>query len=187
MKTAINLLLAAIVLVLAFTFTPKAKASELLPSTVGLHLVSHHMHTPPEGQPGFNNANHGIYARWDNGITAGTLVNSLNRRSNYLAWTGERQITPRISVAITAGAISGYDTLVTENHTGPAPEGQHTDVRCNAQGQCRQVLLKPTLTPLFVPSVAAAITPRLRARLSWLVKTHADSANALHLSAEWSF
>lgn len=161
-------------------------ASPLLPTTVGLHLVSHHL-----GSNGarWNNNNTGVYARWSNGFTVGTLRNSLNRQGTYAAWTWQHTpaSAPRVTLGLTAGITSGYDRLVQDDFTGQPGAGQHTDVRCNAEGRCRTVLLKSVLVPLVVPSVALHITPRLSARLSFVPKTGRDAAHALHFSTEWSF
>lgn len=156
----------------------------LAPTTVGLHLGSHHLGDQARD---WNNANHGVYARWGNGLTVGTLRNSLNRQGTYVAWTWKRPVHERVSVAITAGITSGYDRLVQDNFTGTPGKGQHTAVRCNAAGQCRTVLLRPVLVPLVAPSVALHITHQLAARVSFIPKTGTDAAHALHLSAEWRF
>lgn len=158
--------------------------SPLLPTTVGLHITSHHL-----GDQGrdWNNANHGIYARWANGFTVGTLRNSLYRQGTYVAWTWEHAATERITLGLTAGITSGYDRLVQDDFTGTAGPGQHTAVRCSGAGHCRTVLLKPVLVPLLAPSVAVHITPQLAARLSFVAKTGTDADHALHLSAEWKF
>ena len=161
-----------------------ATPSTLLPTTMGLHIASHHLGS--QGRD-WNNANHGIYARWASGLTVGTLRNSLYRQGTYVAWTWEHAATERITLGLTAGITSGYDRLVQDEFTGTAGPGQHTAVRCNAAGHCRQVLLKSVLTPLFAPSVAVRITPQLAARLSFIAKTGADADHALHLSAEWRF
>ena len=163
--------------------TTDIPANPWAPTTVGVHLVSHHIDA---GERRWNNDNHGIYARWDNGITLGTLRNSLNRQSHYAAWTYQRPITRSLSAGLTLGVMSGYDRLVAENPT-TLPAGHHTAVRCNAAGLCRTVLLKPVLLPMVVPSVAWAVTPRAALRLSFVPKTGQDADHAVHLSAEWSF
>lgn len=161
-----------------------ARATELAPTTVGLHLGSHHL---GDQSRQWNNANAGVYARWGNGLTVGTLRNSLNRQGTYVAWTWEHKATERITLGLTAGITSGYDRLVQDNFTGTPGNGQHTAVRCSGAGQCRTVLLRPVLVPLLAPSAALHITPQLAARLSFITKTGADADHALHLSAEWKF
>ena len=183
----VHLLLAAILAILALMFTPKANAFDLKPTVVGLHIASYHIQNTPPGQPGFNNDNHGLYLKWTNGLTIGTLMNSVNRRGNYIAQTFEKVVSEHVSIAITAGVIRGYDKLVQDNFTGVPSSDQHVDVRCNADRYCRPVLLKSVLAPLVVPSVAYNINEHVRARLSWIVKTHKDSAHAAHLSVEWVF
>lgn len=161
-----------------------ARAADIAPTTVGLHIASHHL---GDQSRQWNNANHGIYARWANGLTVGTLRNSLNRQGTYVAWTWEYPVHERITVGITAGVTSGYDRLVQDNYTGQPGAGQHTAVRCSGAGQCRTVLLRPVLVPMLAPSVVVHITPQLAARLSFITKTGSDADHALHLSAEWSF
>jgi hypothetical protein len=182
------------------TATPEqATRPALLPITVGLHLHSHHAGNgcppPVAGQTGtvckgWNDANHGAYLRWGNGLTVGAVRNSLYRTGVYVGWTGERTVATvagmRVSAAITLGATSGYDRLVQDDYAGQPGKGQHTDVRCDTSGRCRQVLLRDVITPLVVPSVAVHINPRTAARLSWIHKTGADADHALHLSIEWA-
>jgi hypothetical protein len=172
----------------ATTTTPEqATRPALLPTAVGLHLHSHHFSRPGRQ---WNDANHGAYLRWDNGLTVGAVRNSLYRTGVYVGWTGERTVATvagmRVSAAITLGATSGYDRLVQDDYAGQPGKGQHTDVRCDASARCRQVLLRDVITPLVVPSVAVHITPRTAARLSWIHKTGADADHALHLSIEWA-
>jgi hypothetical protein len=107
-RKAIHILLAVIVVVLAFAFTPRANASELLPTTVGLHLVSHHFDAPAPGSPAWNNSNPGIYAKWSNGLTVGTLENSNRTNTTYVGWTFETPEVHRVSLALTAGLSTGY-------------------------------------------------------------------------------
>lgn len=108
MRKAIHILLAVIVVVVAFAFAPRVNASELLPSTVGLHLVSHHFDAPSPGHAAWNNTNPGIYAKWSNGLTVGTLKNSNHTNSTYVAWTFETPEVRRVSLALTAGLTTGY-------------------------------------------------------------------------------
>lgn len=185
---------------------PAEQRPALLPTHLGLHLRSVHTRNPcAQGGNGaatnaatgtaclgWNNANHGLYARWANGLTVGALRNSLNRTSAYVAGTWE---SPRInlggmavSAAATAGVMSGYDRRVRDDYTGhpgDVGKGQHTAVRCNAAGHCRTVLLRSVLVPLLAPSVAVHITPTTTARLSWMHKHGADADPAIHLSVEF--
>ena len=158
--------------------------SPLIPTTVGLHL--HSVHLGDQART-WNNANRGAYLRWGNGLTVGTLRNSLGRQGTYVAWTLDHPLTERLTLSLTAGVTSGYDRLVQDNYTGQPGKGQHTDVRCNSASHCRTVLLRPVLVPLLAPSVAWHITPQLAARVSFIAKTGPDADHALHLSTEWSF
>jgi len=67
---------------------------------VGIHLVSVH------GKEGMNNFNPGVYARLDNGLTAGTYYNSHRRQSFYAGYTIET--VGKISLALTGGVVTGY-------------------------------------------------------------------------------
>lgn len=80
-----------------------AHAQALQPTAMGLHLGSWH------SQPGYNNANPGVFAQWD-GWTAGIYRNSEFATSMYFGHTWEsRSATPLdLRVALTAGLISGY-------------------------------------------------------------------------------
>jgi len=83
-------------------------AQAITPEVVGLHIGSHHFTPAPKHIGTWNDNNPGVYARWSNGVTTGTLRNSERRQSVYLAMTWE---TPRwhgLSAAITAGGITGY-------------------------------------------------------------------------------
>lgn len=160
--------------------------SALHPTAVGLHLHSTHL---GDQRRDWNNANRGVYARWGNGLTLGIVRNSLYRTGLYAAWTGERAMGHvaglPVSAAITLGATTGYDRLVQDDFTGQPGKGQHTDVRCNASGRCRTVLLRDVVTPMAVPSVALHISSRTAMRLSFFPKVGADADHALHLSLEF--
>lgn len=172
----------------------QAERPAMLPTTVGLHLVSHHTRTGCElAQPGqclgWNNRNPGVYARWANGLTVGVLRNSLYRTGVYAAWTLERDLPPvaglPVSVAFTAGITSGYDRVVKDDFAGHPGKGQHTGVRCDAAGRCRTALLRDVITPLLVPSVAVQVAPGAAVRLGWVPKVGTDADHAIHLSVEF--
>lgn len=76
-------------------------ASAAHAQTVGLHLGSWH------SEPGYNNANPGVYVRLENGLTAGAYRNSFRKTSVYAGWTWQADIAG-FRPAITAGLISGY-------------------------------------------------------------------------------
>lgn len=84
----------------------------LAPTTVGLHIGSHHFSAAPAGHRAWNNTNPGVYARWSNGLTLGTLYNSERRQSTYAAWTWETERWHGLTAAVTAGAITGYAATV---------------------------------------------------------------------------
>lgn len=67
---------------------------------IGAHIASAHF------EPGYNNANLGVYAKDDvSGLTVGYVRNSYRRDSFYVAKTWE---TTDKRFALTAGAITGY-------------------------------------------------------------------------------
>lgn len=78
------------------------------PTTVGLHLVSAHSNQ----SQAWREFNPGVYLRWSNGATVGTYLNSVNRQSFYLGWTGDWPVARRASLGLTLGAISGYSRPV---------------------------------------------------------------------------
>lgn len=69
--------------------------------TVGLHIASAHEHG------GLNGFNPGIYAKLDNGATAGIYRNSYKRVSTYVGYTMEAR-RGEFSAALTLGAVTGY-------------------------------------------------------------------------------
>jgi hypothetical protein len=79
-------------------------AQGLMPETIGLHLASKHSSYKQD----WNDANFGVYARWDNGITLGTLRNSERAQSYYAGWTGDWALAKRIDAGLTLGLITGY-------------------------------------------------------------------------------
>lgn len=175
--------------------TPTAERPALLPTTLGLHLHSRHRHTGcetaavPTACMGWNNANRGAYLRWANGLTVGTVRNSLYRQGTYVAWSGERAVATLagmpVRAAITLGITSGYDRLVQDDFAGQPGKGQHTAVRCDATGRCRTVLLRSVLAPLVVPSIALQATATTAVRLGFVPRSGTDADPAIHLSVEF--
>lgn len=70
--------------------------------TIGLHLASWH------SEPGYNNANPGLYLRTAGGWTAGGYRNSVRRNSTYAGWTGGVELATGLRAELTLGAITGY-------------------------------------------------------------------------------
>jgi hypothetical protein len=99
-------------LLLVFTAVASSAHAQTAPAAIGLHLGSHHFSAPPAGHRGWNDSNPGVYARWANGFTVGTLYNSERRQSVYAAWTWETQRWHGLTAALTAGAITGYAATV---------------------------------------------------------------------------
>jgi hypothetical protein len=155
--TARPLALAAALLAIAAQAhaTTDIPAHPLAPTTVGVHLVSHHS---SYRQP-WNDTNPGLYARWSNGLTLGTLRNSERAQSVYAAWSKDWPLlqTPSASVhaGITLGAVSGYQ--------------------------------RAPLLPLVAPSLRIGIGAHAGLRTTLLLNPTKTGASAVHLSAEWSF
>ena len=173
----------------AFCQTPNPEQKNpWLPTTIGLHIASAH------AASGFNNENPGLYARWGSGPVEGLTIghitrNSLGNASTYVAYTAQtnRHATTlgSYSAALSAGVISGYYKSA-GNYTAGTPVPSGATVWQPAGTGPAQVL-KPTLSPLLIPSVAAHITPSAALRVAYLHKSGQYGARAVHLAAEWSF
>jgi hypothetical protein len=159
-------------LIAASLFALNASAA-VLPETVGLHLVSVHAEDgkSASGSRGWNNATYGAYAIWSNGFTVGAYRNSLYRQSYYAGWTLSHG-----PFAITLGAVTGYDRVVTSG-------GDHTAIRC--ESVCREVQLKDVILPMVAPSVVLPITNNTNARLILMVAPRSPAA--LNFSIERTF
>lgn len=75
-------------------------------TTYGLHLGSRH------DAPGFDDANVGVYAFLDNGLTLGTFNNSESRQSFYVGKTWHYPLARSLDASFTLGGITGYDWAV---------------------------------------------------------------------------
>jgi hypothetical protein len=85
-----------------------SERSALLPSHLGLHLVTAH------SAAAMNDSNPGVYARWADssgtGPVAGVYYNSERAYSMYAAYSwGWQSSRLPVSAAITAGAVTGYN------------------------------------------------------------------------------
>ena len=140
--------------------------------TVGLHLVSGH------ASGGLNNANLGVYARFDNGLTVGAYRNSYRRNSVYLGSSVETSATDRFSLALTVGGITGYQkrTWLGKCLDGTTADGPE---RC-FEGHGRFINV------LFVPSVAYR-TDDYAIRVGLIPNASTKSIRAVHLMAERHF
>ena len=95
-------------LLLVFTAVASSAHAQTTPAAIGLHLGSHHFSAAPAGHRGWNDSNPGVYARWSNGLTVGTLYNSERRQSAYAAYMLESSRWHGLSASVMAGAITGY-------------------------------------------------------------------------------
>jgi hypothetical protein len=140
--------------------------------TVGLHLVSGH------ASGGLNNANPGAYVRFDNGVTVGTYRNSYRRNSVYLGYTAETSATDRLSLAVTVGAITGYQR---EEWAGTCLDGHvTTGTETCYLGRGGKV------SPLFVPSFAYR-NGNSAVRFGLIPNATAKSIRAVHVMVEHHF
>ena len=101
-------ILFAAALLLSFSAQAAEPRSAWAPTHVGLHIGSHHLSAAPTGSPAWNDRNPGVYARWASGLVVGTLYNSERRQSAYAAYMLESPRWHGLSVAVMAGAITGY-------------------------------------------------------------------------------
>jgi len=150
MITARSLFTCALI---ALSASAQAQEEPTTPTVVGLHLVSHHF----PARPGQRNFNPGVYVRTSSGLTLGYYRNTLNRNSVYAGFTIERAVTSYASVALTAGAVTGY-------RRNDAGEG----------------FAKSALTPMLAPSLKVGPV-----RLSYIPGVGV-SPSVLHLSAEYA-
>ena len=120
-------------LLLVFTAVASSAHAQTTPAAIGLHLGSHHFSAAPAGHRGWNDSNPGVYARWSNGLTVGTLYNSERRQSVYAAWTWETERWHGLTAAITAGVITGYAATVSPllSISGTVALSQRTALRLN--------------------------------------------------------
>lgn len=82
--------------------------NELLDFTPKLATVGLHLHTLHDNN-NFCNSTPGVYAKFSNGLTVGTYKNSeCNNYSAYAGVTFEHAVTANVSVAVTAGVVTGY-------------------------------------------------------------------------------
>jgi hypothetical protein len=93
-------------LAITLALSCSAAAAVELPSSVGLHIGSHHTQAREVGT--WNDTNPGVFARWDSGLVVGTLRNSESRQSAYAGMTWETPRWHRLAADITVGGITGY-------------------------------------------------------------------------------
>ena len=91
---------------IAMAFACSAAAAVEPPSSIGLHIGSHHFTAREHGT--WNDVNPGVFARWDSGLVVGTLRNSERRQSVYIGHTWQSPRWSGIAADLTAGAITGY-------------------------------------------------------------------------------
>ena len=158
MKTAITIIALCALATWASAQNSTETRPAWLPSTAGLQIASHHTTSGAggEGDRGWNNRNGGAFIGWKIGKTkpfslalnheliVGGFKNSLYQQSYYVALdtTTQPMQTPigSFALALSAGAISGYDRMTAEYTGQPVPSGQRIKERCNAQSGCRKVL-----------------------------------------------
>jgi len=87
-------------------------AQAITPEVVGLHIGSHHFTPAPKHIGTWNDNNPGVYARWSNGVTVGTLRNSERRQSVYVGKVFETPRWHSLGADVTVGGITGYARAV---------------------------------------------------------------------------
>jgi len=99
-------LFVCVVAIILFLLSPKANAAEGWgPDVIGVHVGSYHLEKMDvtAGRP-WNNANPGVYARWDN-VVVGTYYNSIRKQSVYAGY-----VYPLVDhFDVVVGAITGYN------------------------------------------------------------------------------
>lgn len=79
--------------------------ADVLPDTIGVHAFSVHSNARDKvSGERWNNANPGLYARWDT-IVVGTYYNSIRRQSFYAGYV--YPLSNHFDVVL--GAVTGYD------------------------------------------------------------------------------
>lgn len=183
--TIMGILVAIVVVLLLFVTTKCIAAEEPAwkPTVVGLHVVSYHFEDGKQAADslGWNNYNYGLYARWDNGVTAGFYKNSLFRWSVYAGYTLESAPFASLlgaKLGLTVGMVSGYDRVVDSAHPGARLE-----YRC--ESACVWTPVKSTILPMVVPSVALPIGERLSVRAALVYQP--QQPVAAHFTVETRF
>lgn len=124
-------------------------------TTFGAHIGSQHF----PAKDGDNNANSGLYVRFDNGVTLGGYRNTIRRNSVYLGYSIDAG-----AFGVTVGGITGY---------------QQKDGKGHSRGAVSPLLALSVVSPVSI----AGLTPRLAYVPGHLVK----AADVVHLMVERSF
>lgn len=80
-------------------------AAAQAPDVIGVHIGSVHSNNyDPVAKRNWNNANPGLYARWDN-VVVGTYYNSIRKQSVYAGYAVP--VLPYLDVVL--GGVTGYN------------------------------------------------------------------------------
>ena len=146
---------------LATCGSPAPSQAQERPLTLGVHTVSYHVNKiDPISHNKWNNANPGLYVKWDN-VVVGGYYNSIRKPSFYVAYA--YPLTGNID--LTVGAITGYGDI----HVGT--NGYYGGYK---------------IMPLVSPSFHFPITDKVEGRVHYTPKAGKYSTHAVHFSIEFS-
>jgi hypothetical protein len=139
---------------------------------VGLHIASAHF---PEREIQSNDTP-GIYARTNDGWTAGAVRNSYERWAIYAG----KQFEPFKHVSLAVGVISGY---------------QHEDRPCTSREKhehkwktCWTGVTSQAISPMLVPSVHYEVAKDATVRLNYMPRwSKPNASEAINLAVEYRF
>jgi hypothetical protein len=73
-------------------------------TVVGLHIGTKHFDTDKQ----WNDVNPGVYAKFNNGFTAGVFKNSESKTAYYLGTTVSKSVSQQLEFSATMGVMRGY-------------------------------------------------------------------------------
>jgi hypothetical protein len=139
---------------------------------IGLHLVTAHF---PDRDT-YRSETPGIYARIDDGWTAGVVRNSFDRWAVY----GGKQFEPVKHVSLAVGVITGY-----ERRDRPCTARESYEYGWHKG--CWTGITKHVVSPMLVPSLYTDVkgaTVRLNYIPRW---SRPEASEALNLAVEYKF
>lgn len=135
-------------------------AAAQAPDAIGMHIGSVHSNNyDPVAKRNWNNANPGLYAKWNVGNDMGAYVvgsyyNSIRKQSVYAGYA--YPVLPNLDVVV--GVVSGYN--------GPGYRAK-------------------AIMPMVVPSLHFPITDTISARFNLAIGVGKGSATALNFALEY--
>lgn len=140
---------------------------------IGLHLASQHF---PERYMQSNDTP-GIYARIEDGWTAGVVRNSFDRWAVY----GGKQFEPMRHVSLAVGVITGY-----QKEDRPCTKRETHEY--GWKNGCFTGTTKHAISPMLVPSLYAEPIKNATVRLNYIPRwSKPGTSEALNLAVEYKF